>query len=214
MKNIVSLLKTKDMNRLLLLPFSLIYNFIRINIGKSIVLTTLVLSFYGIYNVTQYKNEKLPVIAEVKYGKSYLYIVNDKHKSVLEYSERQKITNNQILHQTDTEIFTLCVALTVVMGIVFVVLLILSINDDAVAWDLMEVFHKTISVLIECELEDGKYHYTILGRLISMQNKKQYIGNGNLAYQFNINNITTILNLPKFKTKTEKRNSLLAKLGV
>ena len=200
--------------RLLLLPFSLMYNFIRINIGKSIVLTTLVLSIYGGYNVTQYKYEKLPVIAEVKYGKSYLYIVNDDHKSVLEYSERQKITNNKILHQTDTEIFTLCVVLTVVMGVILIILHIASIVEDDVAWDLMKVFHKTISVLIECELEDGKYHYTILGRLISMQNEKQYIGDTSLAYRFGINNITTILNLPKFKTKTEKRNSFLAKLGV
>jgi hypothetical protein len=214
MKNIVSLLKTKDMNRLLLLPFSLMYNFIRINIGKSIVLATLGLSIYGIYTVTQYKNEKLPVIAEVKYARTYLYIVNDDHKSVLEYSERQKITNNKILHQTDTGTFTLCVVLTVVMGIIFVILLIASIVEDDVAWDLMEVFHKTISVLIECELEDGKYHYTILGRLISMQNEKQYIGDTSLAYRFDINNITTILNLPKFKTKTEKRSRSLDKLGI
>lgn len=202
------------MKRLLLLPFSFIYNFIMVNIGKTILFTLFGLSIYGAITSKQYEMEKLHIISSVKNGADYLYIVDGKDPSVLTYKSPQKITNNILLHQTETGIYTFYIVMCVVLGILAVIFVIASIVEDEAAWDLLKVFQKSISVLIQCELEDGMYHYTILGRLINIQEDKQYIGDESLAYRFDINDLTTIINLPKFKTKTEKRNKFLDKLGV
>lgn len=202
------------MKRLLLLPFSFIYNFVMVNIGKTILFTLFGLSIYGVITEKQYEMEKLPVLSSIKNGGDYLYVINGKEPSVLIYKSPQKIKNNILLHQTETGTFTFYMVMCVVLGILAVVFIIASIVEDEAAWELSKVFQKSISILIHCELEDGMYHYTILGRLINIQKEKQYIGDESLAYRFDINDLTTIINLPKFKTKTEKRNKFLDKLGV
>ena len=205
------------MKRLLLLPFSLIYNLIRVNLGKLIILSFFSLVLYGVFNVEQHEIKKLYVISHVTYNGGHLYVVKKDDvvdPSVIEYKTEQKLEKGILLHQTDTDFYRFCLVLSYIMGIIGIALLVASCIEDDVAWDFTEVFQRSISVLIECELEDGQYHYTILGRLINIQREKQYVGDTSLAYRFDINDITSILNLPKFKTKTERRNKFLDKLGV
>lgn len=202
------------MTRLLFLPFVLIYNFIMVNIGKSIVFALLAFVIYKVDTVKRYETIQSPIISHIKYGNEHLYITQSKEPSVLVFDKPQKVTNNFLHHQSETSIYNLFVVLTVIMVIIGIVAIIASIVEDEAAWDLMTVFHKTISTLIKCELEDGEFHYSILGRLVSIQSDRQYIGDYSLARKFQIDNLTTILNLPKYKTKTEKRNNFLSKLGV
>lgn len=89
-------------------------------------------------------------------------------------------------------------------------LLLVGGGDDTSGWEIEYCLKETLPLLITCELEDEKYYYMALGRLIKVTDKSHFADN--LLYHLGIRNFTDILNCPKFKTKRQKRSDKLDQL--
>ena len=82
-------------------------------------------------------------------------------------------------------------------------------GDDTSGWEIEYCLKETLPLLITCELEDGKYYYMALGRLIKVTDSpKTY----DILYHLDIRKFTDILNCPKFKTKRQNRSEKLDKI--
>ena len=66
---------------------------------------------------------------------------------------------------------------------------------------------------LNSELEGDTYYYMIMGRLIDKR-KDQIRYTSNVAREMRIFDMSDVYRLPKFSTKTQKRNNNLDKLGI
>ncbi len=110
----------------------------------------------------------------------------------------------------------LFIATSIIGGIslaVFIIGLFMSIfsNDNETKWNFDDCFLNSINSLIHCDIEDGKFHYTIYNRLIGITDKQL---TGSISYKYNLYSLDNILVLPKFKTRSKSRDEKLDKLGV
>ena len=62
-------------------------------------------------------------------------------------------------------------------------------DDDDFDWEFEDIWRNTIDFLVYCELEDGLYHYMIMGRLMTKQE--------NAYRNYKINSLEEILKLQK-----------------
>jgi hypothetical protein len=97
--------------------------------------------------------------------------------------------------------------------VVLCIVTILSIitGDDDFSWELKKCYVKSLTTLVYCELEDGIYYYMVMGRLICKNDK---IIHGYHISNLGVNSFFEIYRLPKFSTKTMKRENNLQKLGI
>lgn len=207
------------MTRLILFPFMLIYELITTNIAKSIFLAIALTTLYFSYNVDREMTTTSRVYAQFIDGKNHVnYVINSgKGYTVKEFENPLKITNNTITYQemSDVRFLLLLVFWIAVIFLVVAFFMGLGSSDDDISWEFNDCWLKTLSTLIVCELEDGKYYYTILGRLVYKSDRLfEKYRNDNLAERFNIYGVRDVMNCPKFKTKTQTRNSKLEKLGI
>jgi hypothetical protein len=79
-------------------------------------------------------------------------------------------------------------------------------------WDALECWEIAFTTLIRCEIQDGKYYYTIFDRLLFVSDV--VVTRKNLSDYFSTNKFEQINNLPKFETKSRKRESLINRLGL
>lgn len=88
------------------------------------------------------------------------------------------------------------------------VLAVLSFTDEG-GWCLDDVTMRACSVFVRCELEESAYVYTAFGRLLgkytSSQNPKRFR---------DLESISSILALPRYETKSGKRNRMLKIVGI
>jgi len=207
------------MTRLILFPFMLIYELITTNIAKSIFLAIALTTLYFSYNVDREMTTTSRVYAQFIDGKNHVnYVINSgKNYDVKEFEKPLKITNNTITYQemNDARFLLLLVFWITVIILVVMFFMGLGSDNDDVSWEFSNCWLRTFSALIVCELEDGKYYYTILGRLVYKSDRLfEKYRNDNLAERFNIYGFRDLMNYPKFKTKTQTRNSKLEKLGI
>lgn len=84
-------------------------------------------------------------------------------------------------------------------------------EDRDASWEFGECFSKSMNSFVVCDLEDGKFHYSIFGRLIAITERQV---TNSVSYQYGLDSIEKILKLPKYKTRTKNRDEKLDKLGV
>ena len=161
------------------------------------------------------------LVSQSKDGNTNVYVLrshesnDDSSYDIYSSNKPQKVINNQLVvwdyHDGN-------VVLYVFSAILFLVLLILTIfcivnDDDEIGWDIKSCYTKAITTLIYCELEGEIYYYMIMGRLIEKRKDKIRF-TSNLAREMRIFNMSDVYRLPKFSTKTQKRNNILNKLGI
>ena len=160
------------------------------------------------------------IVSQVKDGNTYVYVTNSKSESNNGYevftSDKPEVVKNGQLQVWDYNDFN--ILLYFVGGILTIIILVVTIvglanDDDDIGWNIEDCYQRSISTLIYCELEGDTYYYMIMGRLIDKR-KDQIRYTSNVAREMRIFDMSDVYRLPKFSTKTQKRNNKLDKLGI
>ena len=148
------------------------------------------------------------VVNCINYNNSYYYTIKkDSNLDIISFDEEQLINNSTI--QIENNNFTDFVYLisAVIIGILFICVFA-GIMDE---FD--EIFHNRTSMVDTMRelsytiIENDVSYYMIFDRLINT-NQNNYI------YSSIPTSINDILNLPKFKTKQQKRENIISLLGL
>lgn len=164
--------------------------------------------------------EYYDIAAQTKDGNTNIYVIRshdggENPYDVVSSNKDEKVENNRLVYYDyhDGNIL-----LWIIFGILCLLIVIFTIiglanDDDDISWNIEDCYQQSISTLIYCELEGDTYYYMIMGRLIDKR-KDQLRYTSNLAREMRIFNMSDVFRLPKFSTKTQKRNNILDKLGI
>lgn len=165
--------------------------------------------------------EYYDIAAQAKDGNTNIYVIRshdggENPYDVISSNKDEKVENNRLVYYDyhDGNIF-----LWIIFGILSLLITIFTIiglandDDEIIGWEIEDCYTLSISTLIYCELEGDTYYYMIMGRLIEMR-KDQLRYTSNVAREMRIFNMSDVFRLPKFSTKTQKRNNNLDKLGI
>jgi hypothetical protein len=145
---------------------------------------------------------------------AYIYessISNEIKVEVISFEKPQELVNNKIIYTAYNE-------LNIPIWILFVVFTLLYVipsfmyDDDDVSWELKDIWYDSLKSTIYSELEDGVYYYMSFGRLIHKSEK--LLTPENVMRISGINSFSDIKSMPKFKTKSLKRESILKEIGI
>ncbi len=100
-----------------------------------------------------------------------------------------------------------------ILTIMLIVSTIIGRNDDDISWGLEDAWKEAFSTLIYCEEENGYFYYFALGRLISKKDRQ--IGrNYRITHELGISGFRDLYRCPEYQTKTQRRETLLNKIGI
>jgi hypothetical protein len=191
---------------------SLIYHFLIENKIKILLIIVSIICFQKIGKFDDLKYERT-IIKEYNIGREWLYVVenysgaSNKYK-VLEFSEKMDTSSGVLI---ETEWHPLNLLFIVLFVILIIILLASTFHDEDYNWDIEGVRKLAIYDIIECELENGIWYYTALGRLLGTDKKRIAV---DLCRVLSVNNLSDIMRCPKFKTKTKDRGDKLDKIGI
>jgi hypothetical protein len=160
------------------------------------------------------------LVSQVKDGNTYVYVTNSKSESNNGYevftSDKPEVIKNgqlQVWDYNDANVLLYIIGSILTLIVLIVTIVGLANDDDDIGWDIESCYQRSISTLVYCELEGDTYYYMIMGRLIDKR-KDQIRYTSNVAREMRIYNMSDVYRLPKFSTKTQKRDNLLDKLGI
>ena len=166
--------------------------------------------------------EYYDIVSQSKDGNTNIYVIrsheqnSDNPYDVYSSNKPEKIENNQLkfwdYHDGNILIWVVFGILSLLI-VIFTIIGLVNDDDDVIGWDIEDCYQRSISTLIYCELEGDTYYYMIMGRLI-YKRKDQIRYTSNVAREMGIYNMSDVFRLPKFSTKTQKRNNILDKLGI
>ncbi len=200
----------------------LFFNFIKYLIIKNpIKLSLVIISIITFNYAGTFKGgyDYYDVVSEGTHGNIHIYVVQTKSTDIgyeiITSDKKENIKNGQIAVWNYNDLNVLFYVLFSISLIIVIIATIIGISndDDDVSWETENCYQRAITTLIYCELENDTYHYMIMGRLIQKRSD-QIRFTSNFAGEFRIYNISDIYRLPKFSTKTQKRNNILNKLGI
>jgi hypothetical protein len=201
------------MKRLLLFPFIFIYNTIKVNIIKTIFVVLAIIGFHFSQRYTEDIHSTKTADFVIKDGTNYTYFfakTNDGDYSSM--TTKTPLKNNTYSYTETQDGYYGFQALGWISVIVLVIGFFIGLSDGDISWDFDECLEKSLSFLIDCEIEDDKFYYMALGRLIKKSDRQLNDYYNNIAHELNIHSFSDILNCPKFKTRSQKRGELLDKL--
>jgi hypothetical protein len=184
----------------ILFPFVYLFELIRINIVKTIMIAVTGILFAYAGTIPDQTHERV-ILKEIQIGGEWVYLY-DSSDGIEAYSQRERET----LVGKDKNIYRWkeYTGRNAGLWIVFIILSIVTVVtmcvDDG-RWDFDEVFDETAKNFIKCEIEDDFYVYTIFGRLLA---KERY-----QTSRFSIYSIKDITMLPKYKLRSERRENKL-----
>ncbi len=206
------------MKRLILFPFMLIFELLTKNVVKSIFVIIALVTLYFSNNVDKEMITTTKVYTQFIDGKNKVnYVIKPGNNyEVKDFEKPLKITNGTITYKEMSDIRFLLLLIFWIAVIFLVIGFFIGLgNDVEISWEFKDCWLSALSTLIVCELEDGKYYYMMLGRLVYKSDKLyEKYRSDKLAERFNIYRFRDLMNYPKFKTKTQTRNSKLEKLGI
>jgi hypothetical protein len=191
---------------------------IKTNIVKTIFLITAIIGFHyaGTFpdSIDTYK-----IVAETKVENTYIYVYKTISDNKVKYDNiwqegKPLVVKDGVIKLPSYNDFN--VFLWAIFGISVVVLVItvfVGIGDDYIGWGLEDAWEEAFSTLIYCEEENGIYYYFALGRLISKKDR-QISTYYNACRELSIGGFRDLYRCPKYKTKTQRRETLLNKIGI
>jgi hypothetical protein len=201
----------------------LVFNFIKYLIIENpikllmVVASIVALNFAGTISG---ENEYYNLVSQVKDGNTYVYVVNSRSTSDNGYevftSDKPEVIKNgqlQVWDYNDANILLYIVGSILTLIVLIGTIVGLANDDDDIGWNIEICYQRSISTLVYCELEGDTYYYMIMGRLIDKR-KDQIRYTSNVAREMRIFNMSDVFRLPKFSTKTQKRNNLLEAIGI
>ena len=201
------------------LKFTLVFilELIQTNIIKTIFLTAAIITF--IYAGTFEDDvNSYDVATVVKVDSNYIYVFRIIHDGQIKY---ENIWNEKEIPIKDGKIYISSYSFAngfmwVVFGISSLILIIGTIigrDDDDIGWEIGECWDEAFSTLIYCQEENGEFYYLALGRLISKRDRpvsRSY----HITSELKINGFRELYRCPKYQTKTQRRETLLNKIGI
>jgi len=193
----------------------LIFELVRTNIVKTILLTTSIVCFNLAGNfpdtIDTYK-----IIGETKVEQTNVYFYKTISDNKIEYEtitseEPIKIVNGEIKISSYSGFNILFWILFSISTLILVIATF--INDNDIGWELEDAWKQAFGTLIYCEEENGEYYYFALGRLIdkkSQQVSRRYT----ITSELRIDGFRELYRCPKYQTKTQRRETLLNKIGI
>jgi hypothetical protein len=199
-------------NKKMKLQFALLYvlNLIKINPIKmvAIVLTIAVAPFLN--SLEDIRNEDKIDYQYQKDGK-YFYVTQGKSSYSIESFYKQPLIKDGYIITYSYDERNILIWFAFVLLLSFPVIGFFSGEDG---FDLETAFQASISYYITCELEEGTYYYFYEDRFLGKSDMSLHNQYNHIARAFGINNMTTIKNCPRWKTKTQSRNKRLEEIGV
>jgi len=188
----------------ILFPFVYLFELIRINIVKTIMIVITSILFVYAGTIPDQTHERV-ILKEMQIGGEWVYLYESDGIEAYSQPERETLVGK------DKNIFRWkeyagSNALLWVGFIILSIVTIVTMCVDEGHWDFDEVFDETAKNFIKCEIEDDVYVYTIFGRLLA---KERY-----QTSRFSIYNIKDITMLPKYKLRSERRNEKLNEIGI
>lgn len=202
-------------------------NLIRRNVAKTIFISICIISFVYAGTYEPVKNE-IVILQDIRLdsiSKEYLYLysVLEENKvkyKVLNLDEPVKLSDGKYVYYSYNDVNVLMWILFVISLTIVIIGTLIGIKDDDIGWGVEESYIYAISRFLTCEEENGKYYYILFGRLIfvsdNLLNKgyRAYSTSESIIRNLNINSLSDLRAYPNFKTKAQKRDWLLSKLGV
>lgn len=158
------------------------------------------------------------VATVVKIDNRYVYVCRTIHDNQVEY---ENIWDKKEIPIKDGKIYISSYSfangfLWVVFVILSLILIIVSIigrNEEDIGWELEDCWDGAFSTLIYCEEENGEFYYFALGRLIS-KTDRQVNRRYKITNELRIDGFRDLYRCPKYQTKTQRRETLLSKIGI
>ena len=202
------------------LKFSFVFLFelIKTNIVKTIFLITAIISF-NYAETFPPGTDTYHVVAETKVENTYIYVCESisenkiKYENVWQEGKPIEVKNGIISMPSYNGFNILFWILFVISVIVLVISTFVGMNDDDIGWEFEDAWLNSFTSLIYCEEENGYFYYFALGRLISKRDR-QISGGYRMTSELNINGFRGLYRCPKFQTKTQRRETLLNKIGI
>jgi len=147
-----------------------------------------------------------PVMKEIEIGGKWAYVYEGSDGIEIKSYGRRQILKDGCL--TGNRYAGGNVMLWLGFGFMAVILIFgsfdgTSLNGDG--WVIQPAFSEAVGICTRCEIEDGQYVYTVFGRLISKEGRQK---------NFSWYNLSELSSLPRYSTRSQKRNKALGKLGV
>lgn len=195
-------------------------NLIIKNLVKVLLLVVALISFNLSCKLKSGSFKSRTIITQDKIGKEYLYIFENSSGSSDKYEiystyDKEIIKGDKLYYWSSNgfKIF-LWVVSGSCLGVVIIFTIINLIDDDLdVCWNIKDINKKSLYNLLRCEYEDGKYYYSIDGRLLGIEGNR-IKDHWQFEDRYRIYTLSDVKRLPKFKTKTENRNTKLSELGI
>jgi hypothetical protein len=196
---------------------NVIFNLI---ITNPIKITALIVAIISFNFADSVKNStyKKPIVTEFKDEATWVYISrsnnNQSGYEIISSSHKKKLVDNCLILVDYNALNVIFWILFGISSLFFVISVIVGLvtGDTDVSWDLEDCQEQATNSIIQCELEDGVFYYTALGRLIGKS--EHQISPQRICDTFKVYSLSNVKKCPKFSTKTEKRNNLLDKLGI
>lgn len=158
------------------------------------------------------------VAGVVKVDNNYVYVCRTIHDNKIKYENVWDVKEIPIKDgKINVSSYSFANGLLWVIFSILTILLIVSTiigqNDDDIGWELEDCWIEAFATLIYCEEESGIYYYFALGRLISKRDR-QISTYYNACRELSIGGFRDLYRCPKYQTKTQRRETLLNKIGI
>lgn len=189
--------------RLLIFPPTFVWEFLKLNPVKSIVLA-LGIVFYSYAGELKSIRHEITFFHQLELRGKWVGIYGDDFDTWVADSKPRLINGDTYVYY---EYNPANAFLYLGMWLAVIWLVVGSFANDG--WELSDVLMHSMSIFVRCDIEDNLYVYTIFGRLIA-----KYTTQGKTDSFFELRSIPGILGLPKYETKISKRDRLLRKIGI
>lgn len=182
--------------------------------GKSITLAVTIVSFIfaGTFDYTTETRNVLAqniIVEGLDTTHTYLY-KSEGNITCVSFHKAQKILPGNIITYQESNVGNML--LWIVFGIGVIVLVFGTFGDSQVNWEFKENWKETLYGEVKVIEEEGKYHWVLRNRLLwsesDVNNSPRYVRDRVEDYIDNKNIF------PRFRTKQEKRNNKLDKIGI
>lgn len=196
-----------------------IFNFILNNRIKTlfVILSTILFNYAG--SIPD-KEKEFFIIKSIdigdKYKNRYVYIYETSFSSeikmeIINFETPQELINNKLNLLEYNELNVVLWVLFVVSSLLFIIPSFMY-SDDYLNWDEKRIWRDSLKSTIYSELENDIYYYMSFGRLIHKSEK--LLNPESVMRNTDINSLSDIKSMPKFKTKSLKRESILKQIGI
>lgn len=194
---------------------TLLFELIRTNIVKTILVTTSIVSF-NLAGTFPDTTDTYNIVAETKVGNTFIYVyetISDnevKYKNIWQEGKPLEVKNGVISSQSYNGFNIL---FWIIFTISSIIVIIASFGDSDASWEFEDAWREAFTSLIYCEEENGEFYYFALGRLISKTDRQ--VGRSyRITHELRIDGFRDLYRCPKYQTKTQRRETLLNKIGI